>query len=95
MAKVGRRVRRSTRALIVELEPTVRRAWNRSVRDLADNVNFTALRRAIEAEDFDAVYEALNLEGSFEALERSLLRCFEAGGKMTTKIIAEEAAKRG
>ncbi len=93
MAKIGKRVARSTRALIDELEPSVRRAWNKSVSDLAQNVNFSALRRAIEAEDMEAVYEALNLDGSFDALEKALMRSFEAGGKMTTKIISQEAAK--
>lgn len=79
--------------LIDQLTPSVKLAWKKSVRDLAENVDFRSLLRAIENRDLRGAEEALNLDGSFDALEKSLLRAFEAGGKMTTKIISEEAAK--
>lgn len=93
MAKLGKRIAKSSRALIGKLEPSVEKAWHKSVRDLAANIDFAALKRAIEAEDMDAVDEALNLDGSFEALEKALVRSFEAGGKMTIKIISQAASE--
>lgn len=95
MARVGKRVAKSTRGLIDELEPSVRRAWRASVKELANNVNFSRLVKAIERRDLKAADEALNLDGAFDSLDRALRRSFEAGGKMTTKIISEEAARHG
>ncbi len=95
MARIGKRVKKSTRALIEELSPLTKRAWDRSVREMTDNVNFAALRRAVEAKDPEAALEAMNIDEAFDALEKALLRSFEAGGKMTMKIISQEAAKHG
>lgn len=92
---MARRLTKSTRALIETLEPSVQRAFRRSVKDLVDNVNFAKLRKAIDEKDLSAAEEAINSDDAFAALEDALTKAFRAGGTMTMNIIAEEARQAG
>lgn len=94
---LGKRLARSTRALSDHLEPSVRRAFRRSVRDLLDNVDFEALEAAIREGDVDAAVDAVNSDDAWEALRVSVEKAFAAGGTLTMNLIAEEArrARRG
>jgi hypothetical protein len=90
---LGKRLAKSTGALTRALEPSVQRAFRRSVRDLQDNVNFSRLKAALAKGDVDAAVEALNIDEGWVPLQDEVVKAFKTGGRLTMDVLAQEAKK--
>ena len=88
--------RKTLSDLIDELEPDVRKAFDKAMANVRSDVQMAALESAIRARDVEAAIAAIGIEGSyFRPLDEALRAAHLAGGDFTIGAVKAAGLRKG
>lgn len=93
---MARNLRQKLAALIAELEPKLRSAFQEGVAEIRDRVTLRRVVEALERRDIETAIAALNIEdAAFGPLARAIEEAFDSGGSATAVIAGKMLSQTG